>query len=303
MGKVLDILNFRERLLTTVPALEASEASEPRVDPAEPDTVPIHAEGPAAGDPAAEEIPFIEVPDTDVPTGTPVAAPVALGLEHVAFEAATKPGARYPNGFAAELIVARAPDSPAAGHYRKAADALRCRLVAERARTLLFAPAGTADDCSVPPANLALALAGDQRVLLVDADLRARRAAILFGLSAMPGWGDLLVGVEPPRAIQDSGWPGLHVISAGNRLVAAHSAFRAERIRRLLGRLRASYDLLLVKSPVWDEFHAPAALAQACDAVCLLVARNQAGRAMELRCAEWLREEGVRLLGSILLPA
>ncbi len=301
MGKVLDILSFREQVRTTL--------REPAVAPVRPAPVPIPEEHEREPGADAPEIPFIEVPELpgqSEPAGhvAPVSAPAAND-QQVAFARAESNRPACPVGFSADLQVAHAPDAAEARQYREAAQALGRRLSDERRQALLLAPAGGPDDGTSVAANLALTFVTGEgpRVLLIDADLYARRLATLFSLAPAPGWGDLLAGAEPELAVQESGRPGLHVITAGNRLVAAHAAFRAERVRRLLKRLRTDYEMILLKSPVWDDLRVPGVLAHACDAICLLVARNTAGRSMEAKCAEWIRDEGLCLVGSIWLPA
>jgi capsular exopolysaccharide synthesis family protein len=98
--------------------------------------------------------------------------------------------------------------------------------------------------------NLALSQAGEQRVLLIDADLR--RPSISSAMDLQPGAKglmDLIAGkCKLPDVLQvvDN---GLHVIPAGKVPAKPLELLRSKRFQRQLASLRESYDLIVIDCP------------------------------------------------------
>jgi capsular exopolysaccharide synthesis family protein len=150
------------------------------------------------------------------------------------------------------LIAALAPASLAAEQYRS----LRTRLKqAEQGRALrvvaITSPA-KGDGKSLTAANLALTMAQEyqQRVLLVDADLRRPNVHRLFGLSESPGLVDVLLNdAELDHSLVSLPDHHLTILPAG--LPPAHPAelLGSAAMRRLLDTLRTRFDRILIDVP------------------------------------------------------
>ena len=87
--------------------------------------------------------------------------------------------------------------------------------------------------------------------LLVDADLRRPRLAELLEVPDGPGLADVLAGTAEPEAsmvvIGSAG--GFHLLPAGTPGHDPSRLLQGERLGQLMGRLRATFDVVLVDAP------------------------------------------------------
>lgn len=150
------------------------------------------------------------------------------------------------------LVAAIAPQSLAAEQYRS----LRTRVTrAENGRayrTIIITSPNKGDGKSLTAANLALTMAQEfqQRVLLVDADLRRPSLHRLFGISETPGLSDVLMGgATIDDALVSVAEHRLTVLPSG--IIPSHPAelLGSAAMRRVLDTLRTRFDRILVDMP------------------------------------------------------
>ncbi|MEP6918399.1 MAG: CpsD/CapB family tyrosine-protein kinase, partial [Acidobacteriota bacterium] len=108
------------------------------------------------------------------------------------------------------------------------------------------------DGKSLTAANLAITMAQEfqQRVLLVDADLRRPSVHRMFGVAAGPGLADVLIGAtELSQALVVLPDQHLTLLPAGP--VPSHPAelLGSAAMRRLLDTLRARFDRIIIDMP------------------------------------------------------
>jgi protein-tyrosine kinase len=180
------------------------------------------------------------------PAWTPVPAPAVHPPP--AREPRPAPGARLDPS----LVAATASHSLAAEQYR----ALRTRIKrAENGRvlrTIAITSPAKGDGKSLTAANLALTMAQEfqQRVLLVDGDLRRPSVHRLFGVADGPGLSDVLLGgVEPDDAIVTLPDRNLSLLPAGTPPGHPAELLGSAAMRRLLDTLRTHYDRVLIDLP------------------------------------------------------
>ena len=245
MSRIQDILRKAEReggvhrtrsLDTDVPSvgqalaepIALSRAEGPAlglVDPPSPSPVPpAHAVPPP---PAAAAPPL-------APVSTPRIREVVGGLDH-------------------RLVAAVAPQSLAAEQYRS----LRTRVTHSEngratPRAIIITSPSKGDGKSLTAANLALTMAQEfqQRVLLLDADLRRPSLHRLFGVSETPGLSDLLMGGatldEALVSVRDH-----HLTLLPSGIVPMHPAelLGSSAMRRVIDTLRGRFDRILIDMP------------------------------------------------------
>ena len=192
---------------------------------------PVATSGSAA---LAEAHPIIMPPAAPAaPTLSAARAPVASSIDH-------------------RLVAALAPQSLAAEQYRS----LRTRVTrAENGRALraiVITSPNKGDGKSLTAANLALTMAQEyqQRVLLLDADLRRPSLHRLFGISDTPGLSDVLMGgAELDEALVTMSEYRLTLLPAG--LLPTHPAelLGSAPMRRVLDTLRSRFDRILIDVP------------------------------------------------------
>jgi capsular exopolysaccharide synthesis family protein len=150
------------------------------------------------------------------------------------------------------LVAALAPASFAAEQYR----ALRTRLKqAENGRvlrTIAVTSPAKGDGKSLTAANLALTMAQEfqQRVVLIDADLRRPSVHHLFGLGDSPGLGDVLTSqADLDQALVALPDYHLTVLPAGMLPSNPAELLGSAAMRRLLDTLRTRFDRILIDVP------------------------------------------------------
>ena len=150
------------------------------------------------------------------------------------------------------LVSAFAPQSLAAEQYRS----LRTRIKASENgrvfRSVVITSPNKGDGKSLTAANLALAMAQEfqQRVLLVDADLRRPSIHQLFGINDTPGLTDVLMGgATIEDALVEIPEHRLTVLPSGLAPVHPAELLGSSGMRRVLDTLRTRYDRVILDMP------------------------------------------------------
>jgi Mrp family chromosome partitioning ATPase len=280
--------------------------------------------GPVLADEMGAEVPFIEVggPRTvlvaspSVLAAAPARPPAVAGFgprlrrmeELPADEPETDPMQvsfrpalpdRPRDTVAPELIAYHRPDHPVSASYRDLAAAI----VADPSATgqaLLFTAAASGSGTTTALHNLAVTLArdGQRRVVVLDANTRAPAAAERLGLPGRPGLTEVLDGTATlEEAIHEMERCSLWLVPAG-REAGGHS--RPAGLASTLRQLRTLFHLVLVDAPPWDGRPDVPALAGLCDAVYLVLPRQDADSPRAADLAQAVRRQGGRLAGCIL---
>jgi capsular exopolysaccharide synthesis family protein len=202
------------------------------------------------------------------------------------------------------LVAALAPDAVAAEQYR----ALRTRVVHSDNGTpvhvLLVTSPGRGEGKSVTAANLALTMAQEyqQRICIVDANLRHPQLHRLFDIPEAPGLGDVLLGraslEDALVAIEDH---HVTVMPAGDP--AAHPAelLGTVTMRRLLETLRSQFDRVVIDAPAAAPLADVGILTPLVDSV-MLVVRAGITSKPAIQDALAVIDQG-KLLGAVLNEA
>jgi protein-tyrosine kinase len=168
---------------------------------------------------------------------------------------------------------------------------LRSRLQQIRTRRsvqkLLITSAVQGEGKSFVAANLAAVLAsqGNQKVLLIDADLRRSTLHNCLGAPSRPGLSEFLSGeVEPTQVVQRGREPRLYFIPAGEPRQNATDLLGNGRMNSLLHKLEPLFDWIIVDSPPALPISDAVLLSSACDGV-LLVVRSGATQIKDARRA------------------
>ena len=150
------------------------------------------------------------------------------------------------------LVAAHAPQSLAAEQYRSLRTRVKAAENGRLLRTIIITSPNKGDGKSLTAANLALTMAQEfqQRVLLVDGDLRRPSIHRLFGISDTPGLSDVLMG---GASVEDALVPvpdqRLTILPSG--VIPRHPAelLGSAAMRRVLDTLRTRFDRILIDMP------------------------------------------------------
>lgn len=174
-----------------------------------------------------------------------------------------------------------------------------------RPRVIALTSAGQGEGKTTVASNLALALAEiGRRVLLIDADLRLPRLHKIFDAPNDWGLSDLLEGKEPPGGRETmlfgTKYPGLYLLPAGTSNGGITSLLHSPRLPEFLEKMRQEFDTILIDTPPMLTMPDARVLGRLAGAVILVVKSNGTTRETALAAKERLREDGTRVLGTIL---
>ena len=122
---------------------------------------------------------------------------------------------------------------------------------ADRKRSLVITSTGPAEGKSVVAANLAIGLAqAQQRVLLIDGDMRRPTLHTALGLDQEPGISNLLVGESKSQdVLRKTSVSGLWLLSAGKIPPNPAELLGSEKFKAFLDSLSEHFDWVLIDSP------------------------------------------------------
>ena len=173
-------------------------------------------------------------------------------------------------------------------------------------RSVVITSARSGEGKTETAANLAVALAStDQRIVLVDADMRRPDLHRIFSRPLQGGMSELIMSVRPGERLSlgsaaATSQPNLTLITAGTIPPNPSELLASKRATLLLHGLEAAYDLVVIDTPPIDAV--PDALNLAAEATATLVVID-AGRTNATQAAatiEALRSVGANVIGVVL---
>lgn len=167
-------------------------------------------------------------------------------------------------------------------------------------KTVLVGSALSGEGKTFVTANLAHAFAvqRDNRVLLMDCDLRRGSLSSILGANSKPG---IVEYVKQERALEDviqTGLGGLHFIPSGQRMKEPAELIGSVRFRDLLAQLRSQFDWILIDSPPAVQFVDASVIADLCDGVLLIVSAEVTPMKLAKRAVQVFKKQAI--IGAVL---
>lgn len=149
-------------------------------------------------------------------------------------------------------------------------------------------------------ANLAHAFAvqRENRVLLLDCDLRRGSLAAILGAKSRPGLVEYLKQEQELEDVLQSGLGGLHFVSGGERMNEPAELIGSARFRGLISQLRSKFDWILIDSPPAIQFVDANVIADMCDGVLLVVSAAMTPMKLAKRTVQVFKKQSV--LGAVM---
>ncbi len=175
-----------------------------------------------------------------------------------------------------------------------------------RPRVMVVTSSGPAEGKSTVVSNLGIAVAEvNQKVLLIDADLRKPRLNYIFGLKGDRGLGDVLRSKEPLAAaldgvIQETDIPGLYILPSGPSTAAATSLLYSNRMPDLVALLRTQFDTIFIDTPPMLQIPDARVLGRMVDSAILVIRSGKTTRDAAMAARQRLSEDGTPVLGTLL---
>jgi capsular exopolysaccharide synthesis family protein len=187
--------------------------------------------------------------------------------------------------------------------YRVLRTSLQDPVEGGRGQVLLVTSTLAGEGKSLTASNLALTLASsEERVLLVDADLRRPALHALLQAKRVPGLIEVLTGVATPRqAIQRVGGGRLDLLACGTP-VARNPAdlLSTGSLRELVERLRANYDRIVLDTPPAGSIADALVLSRLADGVIVVARSGRVTRSELYHLLERLANARAPLMGIVL---
>jgi len=175
-----------------------------------------------------------------------------------------------------------------------------------RPRIMVVTSSNPGEGKSTVVSNLGIAVAEvNQRVLLIDADLRRPRLHDIFNLKNDSGLSDLLrsketVSAALAGAIQQTHIPDLYVLTSGSTTSAATSLLYSNRMPEVLQKLRTEFETIFIDTPPMLQIPDARVLGRMVDSVIMVVRSGKTTRDAAMAARQRFSEDGTRMLGTIL---
>jgi succinoglycan biosynthesis transport protein ExoP len=179
---------------------------------------------------------------------------------------------------------------------------LACGDADQPGNVLVVSSAAPGEGKSFVSSHLALALAAvDQRVALIDADLRRPRLHTMFDRQRAPGLSDVLLGRRSTaEVLRPVGAQGLVLVPSGLPTAKAAELLSYQAFRTFIEGLRSDFDWIVIDSPPVMAVADAAVLSRDATAVLFVTsAEHTSLEAAEVALNE-LGAAGARLLGAVL---
>ncbi|MBI3909883.1 MAG: polysaccharide biosynthesis tyrosine autokinase [Armatimonadetes bacterium] len=212
-----------------------------------------------------------------------------------------------PSGAVTRTTLARAAELYPLSLHAEAYRFLGLHLLNARGRPIrslmvLSAKAEQGSTSTVTNLGITLAQAG-QRVIIVDANVRAARVHEVFGLSNDVGFTSLLHRPDSAtleQSLRATPIPNLRVVTSGPPSANPWELFRSSNLAEVAQRLRDLADYVLYDTPSALAFTDALNLAPAVDAAFLCVRALEPISGAEQRLVELLEQANVTVLGSVV---
>lgn len=202
---------------------------------------------------------------------------------------------------AARLVALRDPRSPAAEAYRTLRTNIQFSSLDKPLRTILATSTAPDEGKSTTLANLAVTVAqAEQRVILVDCDLRRPTLHALFGVPNDVGLTSLMLQESAALPLKRTDVPGLSLLPSGPLPPRPADILGSRRMEAVIATLLEQADMVLFDTPPITAVTDAAVLATKVDGV-LLVFRSGATRRDRAREARALLEKvNAHIVGVVL---
>jgi polysaccharide biosynthesis transport protein len=167
--------------------------------------------------------------------------------------------------------------------------------------TVLVTSSEPGEGKTMTAANVAVSLARlNQRVLLIDADLRKPRLHEVFGVERRPGLSDVLTAGATHEAFWKTKVEGLWLMPAGSSCRNPADLLGTERFETVIEGLRTQFDWIVLDSPPVLAVTDPCLLARVAAGVLFVVGSGRTSRSLAAAAVERLESAGASVLGVML---
>lgn len=200
------------------------------------------------------------------------------------------------------LVALRDPRSPTSEAYRTLRTNIQFSSLDKPLHTLLATSTSLDEGKSITLANLAVTMAqAEQRVILVDCDLRRPGLHSIFGLPNEHGLTSVILEQgEAPLPLQQTDVPGLSLLASGPLPPRPADLLGSRRMEALIERLQAEADVVLFDTPPVTAVTDAAVLATRLDGVLLVFQAGKTRRDRAREARRMLEKVKANIVGVVL---
>jgi succinoglycan biosynthesis transport protein ExoP len=174
-------------------------------------------------------------------------------------------------------------------------------------QVIVMCSASPSEGKTTVSSNLAAALAEiNQKVLLIDADMRRPRLHHIFGVGNDEGLSTILknhtpiLGRPKPPIVVQTEVPGLCLMPSGPAVSNASNLLYSPRLAELLRAARSEFDYVLIDTPPMLQLADARILSQHCDTVILVIRAGKTTRDAARAARQKFQQDGTPILGIVL---
>jgi polysaccharide biosynthesis transport protein len=176
-----------------------------------------------------------------------------------------------------------------------------------KSKAILVSSPNPSEGKTMVTSNLGVCLAETgRRTLIVDADFRRPRVHSMFGIPNEKGLGQALAHTEGAAwdlaevGIQSTKYPNLDVLVNGPEIADLARVLYSNNFASLLGELEKAYDIVLIDAPPVLQIVDSRIMGKIADGMVLVLRSGKTDRKSALDAYRCLREDGTRILGTVL---
>jgi capsular exopolysaccharide synthesis family protein len=201
-----------------------------------------------------------------------------------------------------QLVVLNDARSAAAEAFRTLRTNIQFASLDNSLQLISITSTGVDDGKSLVAANLAVTMAqAEQRVILVDGDLRRPALHTIFGLNNENGLTSMLFASEgTPAPLQDTGISGLQLLASGPLPPRPADILGSRRMGEILQSLRAVADVVIIDTPPLLAVSDAVVLAPRVDGVMLVLQAGKTRREHAKQARAILEKAKANIVGVVL---
>lgn len=195
------------------------------------------------------------------------------------------------------------PKSPTTEAFRTLRTNIQFSSVDKKLKTIIVTSSTPSEGKSTIAVNLAGIMAqGEEKVLLIDCDLRKPRVHRLFGISNSKGLTNILVGdnVVEEVAYKYEGLENFEIITSGPIPPNPAELLGSKRMNMFLQTVKEEYDMVILDTSPVGVVTDSAVLSTIADGILLVAAAGQTDIEKVVRGKELLDKVGANIIGTIL---
>jgi len=200
-----------------------------------------------------------------------------------------------------KLVTWHNPKSPIAETYRILRTNIQFMDIDSNMKSILVTSAGPNEGKSLTTSNLAISIAqNNNKVIVIDADLRKPTLHSIFGVSANPGVTNVLLGqIELSSALQETDIENLSILTSGPLPPNPAEMVGSAKMNELIQKAGDLADVVIIDSPPLMPVTDGALLAAAVNGVVMVIAKDLTRKDQAMKAKDIIASSQTKLLGIV----